>query len=88
MTATMDTYKIFASLEAAGFEEKKARALTETISSVQGDSVDRYYVDQKFHVEREYLDLRLQELENRILIKVGMMMISILTLFELLKDFL
>ncbi len=77
---TFDTHKFIRKLRNAGFEESQAEAVAEAFSEAQGES--------ELATRRDIDDLRrdMRELEQRIIIKLGVMMaISIGTVAALVK---
>lgn len=63
--ATFDTYQNVKKLQAAGFTEEQAEVQTRIISEL---------LDQRL-VTRHYLDERLKELEYRLVLRLGSMIV-------------
>ncbi len=77
---TFDTHKFIRKLRNAGFEESQAEAVAEAFSEAQGES--------ELATRRDIDDLRrdMRELEQRIIIKLGVMLaISLGTVAALVK---
>lgn len=80
-TTTLDTLKIAEKFEAAGLEEKKAKALAETLGNLANDQlVTKEYFDSKLKSE-------LEKLEFRMTIKMAVIVVAVLTFFKMIEPF-
>ncbi len=79
-TVTFDTLKAAQELRRTGFEEQQAEAVVTTISKAMNETVatkaDLKLFQQSVHSRFEKMNLRLDALENRIILKLGGLMVT------------
>lgn len=79
-TVTFDTHQFIRRLRAAGFDEPQAEGLTEALAEAQGQADratlrDLREVELTLKHEMELLRLELRDLERRMTIKLGTLMV-------------
>ena len=79
-TVTFDTLKAAQELRKTGFEDRQAEAVVTTISKAMSETVatkaDLQLLRSDFELLRQYVDSRLDALENRLIIKLGGLMVT------------
>ena len=79
-TVTFDTLKAAQELRKTGFEDRQAEAVVTTISKAMSETVatkaDLQLLRSDVELLRQYVDSRLDALENRIILKLGGLMVT------------
>lgn len=77
MTMLFDTLKLTDDFKAVGSDEPKARALAEKFRHLADDHL----------VTKEYLDCKLQEQSYTLTLRVGGLIVAVLTFFRVMEHF-
>ena len=72
-TVTFDTLSAAQELRKTGFEDRQAEAVVTTISKAMSETVA---TKADLQLLRQYVDSRLDALENRLIIKLGGLMVT------------
>ena len=72
-TVTFDTLSAAKELRKTGFEDRQAEAVVTTISKAMSETVA---TKADLQLLRQYVDSRLDALENRLIIKLGGLMVT------------
>ena len=79
-TVTFDTLSAAQELRKTGFEDRQAEAVVTTISKAMSETVatkaDLQLLRSDLDLLRQYVDSRLDALENRLIIKLGGLMVT------------
>ena len=79
-TVTFDTLSAAKELRKTGFEDRQAEAVVTTISKAMSETVatkaDLQLLRSDLDLLRQYVDSRLDALENRLIIKLGGLMVT------------
>ena len=79
-TVTFDTLSAAQGLKETGFEDRQAEAVVTTISKAMSETVatkaDLQLLRSDFELLRQYVDSRLDALENRLILKLGGLMVT------------
>lgn len=80
MRSRLDGFELIERMQRLGMEERQAVAMTHSLKILEEFSFEQF-------VTKDYLDLRLKDLEQRIIIKSGSMMIVAVGILIAVKYF-
>jgi len=84
---TFDTLASSKRLKAKGVSAEQAEAIAEEIRSAQQVDLSGLATKEDIYLVKQELEYKLKELEMRMTIKLGGLMIGILTFFKILEKF-